>query len=338
MKSVLVLLNFRLPIYRFGGNAVLLLMLLVSTRCVAQSSKWEIRNGGAQEPSLTLVEYQEPRQHDTLNDPDRCLDLSHKMDAYGGAAYQMAYDTGRCYLLTCPDLQDVGTTFSQVSSYNLQRGTLPEYSVEYREWLKSVMYYQTSDYWYCGDVSSLLTTFNYFEGRGTSVDVGGQLAVARFLLSTGRCRRDSVYLESVIRNARNYQIKHWRDTVRDSIHYPNPDTTVPTLEELGLGLLRGQNAVYVGRTNGSKLSGARATQNPFESSTGIEFETGDFSLVKLEIFDELGNLVGGNLIGQVLEPGSHRFEFNGSNLPRGTYYARLSCPSGERQTVTLLHR
>jgi hypothetical protein len=209
---------------------------------------------------------------------------------------------------------------------------------ELREWLKSVLYYRSSDDWYCGDAEALLATTYAWDGRGDGNDFGARIAIARFLMASGRCSVDSAYLAYTIASQRAEQLSVWRDTVRDSIDYPTPDTTVPTIDELGLGLLRGQSAVKTTITMGPRLSKARIAQNPFENTTAIEFSTGAYTLVKLEIFDELGNLVGGNLIGQVLDPGEHRFEFDGSALIPGNYYARLSCPSGEHITVKLQKR
>lgn len=273
-----------------------------------------------------------------VDDTAWCQQLAHIMDKYSGGPYQIAYDTGRYYLLMCPDLQDPGFTFVAVSGYNSMRSNNVGRYAEYREWLKSVLYYRLNDYWYCGDARSLLGTMYALQGRGDGIDPGAEIAIARYLLSTGRCGRDSNFLAQTIEGDRQFQYMIWRDSVRDSIHYPNPDTSVPSLEEIGLGLLRARNAARTEVTSGPKLSNVRVTENPFEAASAIEFTTDEYTLVKIEIFDALGRTVGGNRMGQVFEPGAHRYDISGAELSPGTYYARFSCLSGERQTVMLVRR
>ena len=62
--------------------------------------------------------------------------------------------------------------------------------------------------------------------------------------------------------------------------------------------------------------------NPFNPSTTIEFSIPQGSNVSIEVFNVIGELVA-SLVNQSLDAGYHRFNFNASNLPSGTYVYQL---------------
>ncbi|MCX8056580.1 MAG: T9SS type A sorting domain-containing protein, partial [Ignavibacteria bacterium] len=66
--------------------------------------------------------------------------------------------------------------------------------------------------------------------------------------------------------------------------------------------------------------------NPFNPSTKIEFTIKTKSYTELKVFDVLGREIQ-TLVAQELDAGKHSFEFDGTNLPSGIYFYRLS--SGE---------
>lgn len=70
--------------------------------------------------------------------------------------------------------------------------------------------------------------------------------------------------------------------------------------------------------------------NPFNPSTTIEFRLPIESNVHLGIFDLLGRQVGAPL-NTILPPGVHQYSFDGSGLPSGVYYFRLTA-GGMRMT------
>lgn len=63
--------------------------------------------------------------------------------------------------------------------------------------------------------------------------------------------------------------------------------------------------------------------NPFNSSTKIDFEILDFSLVKLEIFDVLGRKIY-TLLDEELKPGKYSIEFSPINLSTGIYFYKIT--------------
>ncbi len=70
--------------------------------------------------------------------------------------------------------------------------------------------------------------------------------------------------------------------------------------------------------------------NPFNPTTHFGFRISEFGLVKLSIYNILGEEVN-VLINQELQPGTYEVEFNGSNLPSGVYYYKIT--AGEFNNV-----
>ncbi|HSW54045.1 MAG TPA: S8 family serine peptidase [Ignavibacteriaceae bacterium] len=70
--------------------------------------------------------------------------------------------------------------------------------------------------------------------------------------------------------------------------------------------------------------------NPFNPSTTIEFSIPQTSNVKIEVYNIIGELVV-SLINQSLDAGYHRFNFDASSLPSGTYVYQLKA-SGQNGT------
>jgi len=62
--------------------------------------------------------------------------------------------------------------------------------------------------------------------------------------------------------------------------------------------------------------------NPFNPTTKIEYSITESSLVKLKVYDILGNEVA-ELVNETQTSGIYRYEFNGSNLSSGTYIVQL---------------
>ena len=69
--------------------------------------------------------------------------------------------------------------------------------------------------------------------------------------------------------------------------------------------------------------------NPFNPSTTIKFSINETSIVKLSIYNLLGQKVA-TLINQSLNAGLHSVQFNASNLSSGIYFYRLTSGSNSR--------
>ena len=80
----------------------------------------------------------------------------------------------------------------------------------------------------------------------------------------------------------------------DTIDFPQ-DTTLPTIDDLGLGILRGPPAgVQNDTTPSTGITNITATDNPFDKQTTIYFETGEYAYLSFQVFDVLGRVVQGD--------------------------------------------
>lgn len=62
--------------------------------------------------------------------------------------------------------------------------------------------------------------------------------------------------------------------------------------------------------------------NPFNPTTNIQYTTKQTGFVTLKVYNTLGKEVS-TLVNEVKQPGSHKIEFNGSNLSSGIYFYKL---------------
>ncbi len=62
--------------------------------------------------------------------------------------------------------------------------------------------------------------------------------------------------------------------------------------------------------------------NPFNPKTIINFDLPAGSLTTLKVYDVLGNELG-QLVNEVLNAGSYRVEWDGSNYPSGVYFYKI---------------
>jgi hypothetical protein len=63
--------------------------------------------------------------------------------------------------------------------------------------------------------------------------------------------------------------------------------------------------------------------NPFNTATNIKFTVANSGEVKIQVFDMMGCLVK-TLVNELLKPGTYELSFDGSSLPNGIYFYRLS--------------
>jgi len=74
--------------------------------------------------------------------------------------------------------------------------------------------------------------------------------------------------------------------------------------------------------------------NPFNPSTTINYSIPELSYVTLKIYDVLGNEIT-TLVHQEKPVGSYKVEFNGTELPSGIYFYKLST-NGFTETKKML--
>ncbi|MDP4221601.1 MAG: T9SS type A sorting domain-containing protein, partial [Bacteroidota bacterium] len=85
------------------------------------------------------------------------------------------------------------------------------------------------------------------------------------------------------------------------------------------------------------LASFTSSPNPFIKQTALQFTLTRMTYITIAVYDELGRLVWGDGKGSSLSAGTHSILIDGSSLPQGTVYARISTGFGEVRTVKLVH-
>jgi hypothetical protein len=112
---------------------------------------------------------------------------------------------------------------------------------------------------------------------------------------------------------------------------------LPSLDSLGLGFLLKSGVTPTIPFAGQDLGSFTSSPNPFNHGTILEFTLYRMTYTTVAVYDELGKLVWGDGRGSSLETGVHSVQIDGTNLPSGTLYARISTGFGEVKTVKLVH-
>ncbi len=255
-----------------------------------------------------------------------------------GGEWRKGYDTLRLYIENCAMQYGSWGVFSDISGDLGGMDTLRQRFVDGREWFKKVLYYNPDSNYYCSDVLSIIETFTYFEGRGT--DYLGYLSVIKFLKDNHKCPSHWQFVRDYDKTYRAYVdsvISIWRDTVKNSIKTPL-DTTLPSIDDLGLGILRGQNGVVnlTPISVSTTLGEASLIQNPFHDEDILRYRLNRNAMVRIDVYDALGRKMAGDGEGYKHE-GEYRINFNTHSWASGAYYIRLSTMSGEVKTIKLIH-
>ena len=267
-----------------------------------------------------------------------CQNLIKSAESFDAAGqYQKAYDGYRGYIESCAYLSNSWTTFSDVGTMNAKRNGDLHRLEEYREWLKKVLYLNLDTNYYCADVNEILSTFRWFNDiRGN--DDRGALTVAYFLVKANRCPKRTAYYDTIGIPT------EWRDLYskwQDSVHNPDLtpfDSTLPSLEDLGLGILRGPPAdvkKFIDAKLGAIISNIIALENPFSSETKIDFRCRESAAIKIEIFDVLGKKYYSTE--KVFDQGDNQIILSGEGLPHGELFARFAASDGTVRTIKLQH-
>ena len=253
-----------------------------------------------------------------------------------GGKYEEGYKAYQDYFEHCAIEPEARFQFNGIGSANAYRNNNLTRFAEYREWLKKVLYYNTTDLYYCADVGELLTTFYWFDDiRGK--DYNGSNTVLKYLIESGKCTKDSgdlAWLIETYEENRQLQLQKWRDTVKDSLKTPI-DTTLPSLEDLDLTILRGPNQGAVSAIHEPRLDELIATRNPFTDVLELKYRLSKSGMVRIDVYDLLGRAVYGEGQGYK-QDGKYMLSLQAKSWSPGSYYVRLSTPSGEVKTVKVM--
>jgi hypothetical protein len=287
---------------------------------------------------ILIIFVSDLRAQYSSGDTSHCHNLIVIADSlHDASSYQSAYDAYKTYIESCAYLSNSYNTFTDVGAMNSHRSDDLHRFEEYREWLKKVLYYNSDTNYYCADVGEILTTFSWFnDQRGR--DIRGNLAVLYFLVNSNRCPAETKYLDTTVIPGTWAALHNtWQDTVSNPNLTPF-DSTLPTIEDLGLSILRGNPAEvkqFLDAVAGPMISNIISLPNPFTDETRIDFTCREAVAVKFEVFDLLGKRVynGGE---SVYSKGENEIKLNGEGLPHGLLYGRFSASDGTVRTVKLV--
>jgi hypothetical protein len=289
---------------------------------------------------------QTPQENKPLDTSQEACDLLYKaghnyFETGIPANDKKGYDTLRLFIESCANVKYVALCGEPWMAFGEITGNAQGMSddnnrwLDYREWLKKVLYLNRDTMYYCEDVNSMFSTFEYWiPDKG--IDYNGIISIIDFLLSTNRCPYEIDRLLAQRASVRNKQLHIWRDSVQDSLKTPI-DTSAITIDSIGFSILRGQqNAVNTPTASDkSGIGWVRAERNPFNEETALIYDLETTELIKLEVFDLLGNMIyqeGGG----IAQAGEHRFDLKTKSWSPGTYYARITTYHGGVKTIKLI--
>ena len=288
--------------------------------------------------AVPLVSLGQKSQTITDLPKDECYRLRNKADALlDDFQNRAAYDTARYLLENCYDNVEFVTSFLTTTGAAQglsQEDTALEKVIfaDYRQWLVDVIHLNPDSMWYCADVSQIFSTFNYYpNGRG--FDHNGGISLLKFLIDSSGCGGDSIYWVRW-QLIREDQLAIWRDTVQDSSVSPL-DTSIVTLEELGLSGIRGQKNAVSPATHEPRLGELIAARNPFADVLELKYRLAKSGMVRIDVYDLLGRAVYAEGQGYK-QDGEYVLSLQSKGWSSGSYYVRLSTPSGEVKTVKVV--
>ncbi|HET9135969.1 MAG TPA: hypothetical protein VFO76_04975, partial [Candidatus Kapabacteria bacterium] len=190
-----------------------------------------------------------------------------------------------------------------------------------RAWLISVLYLNTTqEEYFCACMGAIYSTY-----RIGKYQVVGGLAVMDWLRKNHpECWSSGMDEEYAVDSNAAAQGGY------DVIH-------LPPLDSLGLGFLRKASTPSSTTVESNYLTLVTSLPNPFKSETHLRFHLNRMAYTTIGIYDVLGHQVWGDGNGHSLEAGDHEVVVDGSLLPEGSLYARISTGFGEVKTIQLVH-
>src|ERR1035437_7278218 len=255
--------------------------------------------------------------------------------------WRQAFDTLTHFIETCPYNVNAPSEFADITSavaglYGADGGS---YRATYLSWLESLLYLNTSNpAYFCACVEEVANTLPLPPdtkpgnvSRWTNVG----LSLIAWLIHNTTC--DTPALAQQYDWSRQNQFEQWAN---------NPgayklDTTLPTMQQLGLDSLLKKHFQYV---SGVKPPVDRfdaivpefgVSENPFTKQTVLRFTMSEPAYLREEVFNLLDVIVQSDG-GHILDPGEHSTTLDLTTAPSGTYYLRIMLGTGEVRTMKLV--
>ncbi len=296
----------------------------------------------------TIAHPKTPIVIDTLSSVD-CDALAGRGNSYVYyGKYRWGYDSLKYYIEQCALQSNSRGEFSEITSAaqglagigQPPGGDSAYVWKEYKMWLKSVLNLNPDHQYFCGDVFQLAAIYeNFSDTSNTMPDWNAVVTICRYSEDSLNCGKSSSSSnEYLIKEARRIQHARWQDTVKDSLKTPL-DTNLKTLDQLGLGYLRGYTSGVATTLpkNENTIANLSAIKNPFNDEVELQYTLNSGATIRIEIYDILGKIVWSDGQGYHPPNESSSVKIDTKNWSPGTYLARFSTFSNEVKTVKLVH-
>ncbi|MBS1904856.1 MAG: T9SS type A sorting domain-containing protein, partial [Bacteroidetes bacterium] len=247
--------------------------------------------------------------------------------------YQMRYDSLKRYVESCASTdsmsyQAFGFLYGSVSNIHTDDSTRWN---SFREWLISVLYLNTTNpHYFCACLTTMIGTYGVEPYRIANAGI----AIEKFLIADSNC--DDQGLRDQLQFDIDARYNTW---LRNGAVPGQLDTIDPSLDTLGLGFLLTRSVNDpLPSVAGLGLGACSSSPNPFTQELAVNFMLNRMTYVTVSIYDPLGRMVWGDGKGRSLDAGVHTIRIDGTGLPSGTLYARISTGFGEVKTVKLVHQ
>ncbi len=268
-----------------------------------------------------------------LSNTDSCSNAFGAVFQWEQNLYNLdsAYDTMQWYIRHCYPNAEASQTWG---AYQGSWGDTLNYPGIRDSIFNFVLYglgLRSDDEWFCFGVP--LLEVKYVNPGNDEPEFPAIRAILQFLMNNPRCaewrRSDSTQQADLLTE----QWGIWSDTSHRGEVF---DSTVPTLQQLGLDTLLSFAAVANYTTLGSQIIlNASITENPFDNSTAIALSVGRESYITIAVYNVLGQQIAGAGYAGVFEQGSATVPVNMASAPPGAYLVRISTANNEVQTLKL---
>ena len=250
---------------------------------------------------------------------------------------RQGYDTMRYwYIPHCYPIANAGATAGALSgTANPTVLTTIDSVLDYRNFIIHCLTLRNDDEWFCAFVANLVGTYRD-DSSIYSGDYRDSRAILQYLMNNPRCAAsysgDSTeYWQLLITQ---YDI--WEDTAHGKAVF---DSTVPTMQELGLDTVleinAGEDIVYPVQTSTIILD-ARLEGNPTDADGMLWLSIGREAYLHIGVYDVLGRQVPNAGYQGTFEQDTREIPLGIANAPSGTYYVRIQTANNEMQTLKLV--
>ncbi len=268
----------------------------------------------------------------TTGFPDYVAELNSNFE------WQIAYDTMRYwYIPHCYPIAEAQNTAGALDG-SARIGvvmTTVDSLLNFRSFVIHCLTLRNDNEWFCSFVGALGGTYTD-SNNIYNPDYRAARTIAKYLIDNPRCAYVANGDEFDYQQLLTTQHQIWVDSSAPGSKF---DTTIPTMQQLGLDTVLEINAesdiVYPVQTS-SIILDARLEGNPTADGGLLWLSIGREAYLHINVYDLLGRQLSGAGYQGVFEQGTREIPLGMANAPAGTYYVRVQTANNETQTLKLV--